>query len=138
MTTPQAAAKYAAEHLSAHSGRKYAVYNPNNKAVDELPFIYGFNNGGSPGWLSAVLIAEDGMCLGGHACSHECYMEADLGVLEGTRSDRHETFKGHYPDGYRMTFVGAEDVLAHEGLMKAFELNQLIKEKTDGNREEGK
>lgn len=124
MTTPVAAELYLAQHRYAHEGRRWAVYNPHDKPVEELPVIYGFNNGGSPGWMSAVLIAQDGTCLGGHCCSDEGYMESDLGVLEGTRDDRHEAFRAHYPDGYRMEFVRGRDVKGHAGLMEAYALNQ--------------
>ena len=110
MTTPVAAKIYRAQHQHKLQGRKVAVHNPHNKPVDELPVIFGFNNGGSPGWLDAVLIAEDGTVLGRHCCSHEGYMPHDLGILEGTRPDRHETFREHYPDGYRMQFVGYNDI----------------------------
>lgn len=98
-----------------------AVFNPHQKPVDELPVIYGFNNGGQPGWFSGVLLAQDGTGLGGHICSHELYMPGDLGVLEGARPDRHEAFRQHYPDGYRMEFVGYDDVPGHAGLMAAVE-----------------
>lgn len=128
MTTAAAAEQYLAEHNRYYAGRKYAVYNPNNRDVEDLPFIIGFNNGGSPGWMDAVLIAEDGTCLGGHLCSAEGYMYADLGILEGTRPDRHETFQKHYPDGYRMDFVGLSDVRTHELLNKAIKLNRLAGE----------
>ena len=52
----------------------YVIYNPNNKPIEELPIIFGFNNGGSKEWLYAELIAEDGTPLGAHICSHENYM----------------------------------------------------------------
>lgn len=97
------------------------VFNPNNRPESELPAIYGFNNGGSPGLLSGVLIAADGTVLGSHCCSHEAYMPGDLGVTEGHRSDRHETFRAHYPGGYRMEFVSHEAVPAHAGLMAAID-----------------
>lgn len=42
--------------------------------------IYCFNNGGSPDWLSAIAICEDGHVLAQHICSHECYMRHDLGM----------------------------------------------------------
>jgi len=116
MTTEAAAALY-----EAHG---YAVYNPHGKPLSELPVIYGFNNGGSSGWLSAVLIAQDGTTLGSHCCSSEGYMRHDLGIFEGVRDDRHETFRAHYPDGYRMDFVGYDDALTHEGLNAAFAANK--------------
>lgn len=97
-----------------------AIHNPNNLPVENLPVIYGFNNGGSPGWMSGVLIAEDGTFLGGHICSHECFMPGDLGVISGARPDRHEGFQKHYPQGYRMEFVGYEDVPGHAKLKAAF------------------
>lgn len=124
MTTPAAERLYLAQHLAEMADKGYAVYNPHNKPVEDLPVIYGFNNGGSPGWYSACLLAEDGEGLGGHLCSAEGYMLHDLGILEGSRPDRHETFRTHYPDGYRMDFVSAADVLTHAGLGAAYQLNQ--------------
>lgn len=102
----------------------YEIYNPKNNAVNDLPIIYGFNNGGPEGFMSAVLIAADGTVLGGHCCSNEYYMPGDLGCLSGSRPDRHEGFQKHYPDGYRMEFVSHSDVEDHAGLKTAFELNK--------------
>lgn len=126
MTTPAAEKLYRAQHQHAMEGRGWAFYNPHNKPIEELPAIYGFNNGGSPGWYSACLLAEDGTGLGGHICSHEIYMEHDLGILEGSRPDRHETFREHYPDGYRMEFVPGDVVRSrsHQGLEAAYARNQ--------------
>lgn len=130
MTTPQAAALYLAEHQAMLQGRSTVVHNPNNLPVEQLPVIYGFNNGGSTGWLAAVLLAEDGTYLGGHCCSDEGYMPHDLGILEGTRPDRHEAFRAHYPDGYRMAFVGHADVLQHPGLVAAIKRAEASKDPT--------
>lgn len=93
-----------------------------------LSKIYCFSNvvGGGDG--IAYAMAEDGTVLGSHWCSHECYVPNDLGVIEGKRLDRHESYKKHYPNGYEMEFVPARDVLTHKGLQKAFELNQLLAE----------
>lgn len=130
MTTPAAAAQYLHEHLVTWTGKGYEVYNPHNKPLEELPVIYGFNNGGSPEWYSAVAIAEDGHALGGHCCSHEGYMPHDLGVVKGSRPDRHENdYQKHYPDGYRMDFVPFKDVDGHEALKRAFALNEIIRQK---------
>ena len=124
MTTPAAARLYLAQHLHQWEGKGYAVFNPLSKPIEELPVIYGFNNGGGSGWLSAVAIAEDGVCLGGHCCSDEGYMPHDLGILEGSRPDRHETFQAHYPNGYRMDFVPYGAIEGHDGLQLAFERNK--------------
>lgn len=105
---------------------RFAVFNPHNKPVEELPVIYGFNNGGSPGWYSGCLIAESGHGMGGHICSHEGFMYGDLGIIEGSRPDRHEGFQKHYPDGYRMDFVPTGDVLSHPGLEAAYQKNQQL------------
>ena len=102
----------------------YEVHNPHDKPLVELPVIYGFNNGGSYRWLDGVILTEDGTVLGGHLCSDEGYMPHDLGVLKGSRPNRHETFREHYPDGYRMEFVGYDDVEGHQGLRVACEANQ--------------
>lgn len=128
MTTPQAEALYLAQHVARMIGRGYAVYNPHEKPAEELPVIYGFCEGGSPGWYSACLIAEDGTGLGGHLCSHEGYVPHDLGILEGSRPDRHETFREHYPDGYRMEFVPYDELAAHAAVNSAFERNKALAE----------
>ena len=126
MTTPTAERLYLAQHMAEWAGKGYALYNPRPDGVmQDLPVIYGFNNGGSPGWYEAVLIAEDGACLGSHICSHEGYMLHDLGILTDSRSDRHETFRAHYPDGYRMDFVPFAEVRSHAGLTEALRLNRL-------------
>lgn len=127
MTTPAAERLYLAQHEAAVADRGYAVFNPHAKPLADLPVIYGFNNGGSPGWYHATLIAEDGAGLGGHICSDEGYMRHDLGVLEGSRSDRHETFRKHYPDGYRMDFVPHAEAKDHAALKLAFERNDVLK-----------
>ena len=56
MTTEAAAKHYLAAHEHEMEGKGYAIYNPLNKLIKELPVIYGFNNGGSPGWYHAQLI----------------------------------------------------------------------------------
>ena len=136
MTTPKAAAHYLAQHEHEMEGRKFAIFNPHNKPVMELPTIYGFNNGGSSGMYSAVLLAEDGTGLGGHLCSDERYMLHDLGILEGARLDRHETFRKHYPNGYRMDFVSSARVMSHPDLDAAYKKNQelAVLKKADGNK----
>ena len=62
--------------------------------------------------------------MGGHVCSDEGYMRHDLGILEGARPDRHETFREHYPNGYRMDFVPSGEVRTHPGLEAAYQRNQ--------------
>ena len=119
MTTPLAETLYEVQHVYAHAGRAVAIFNPHSKHIGDLPVIYGFNNGGQDRWLSAVLLAADGVMLGGHCCSSEAYMPADLGILEGTREDRHETFRKHYPDGYRMEFVPGDGLDDHKEFQAA-------------------
>ena len=136
MTTEAAAAQYLAEHLAAVAGRDYAVYNPHGKQHDELPWIIGFNNGGELGWLRACLIAQDGTPLGEHICSHEGYMSSDLGVIEDTSPDRHVDFRAHYPDGYRMDFVGYDYIKYDPRLIEAFRLHAVQRGKT-GEKEIG-
>lgn len=125
MTTEAAAAHYLACHQHEVEGRKVAVFNPQDLPVEDLPAIYGWNNGGSSFMLDACLIAEDGTGMGGHVCSHEGYMLNDLGILEGSRPDRHEGFREHYPNGYRMVWVPSDQVLTHPGLEAAYQCNQV-------------
>ena len=130
MTTPEAEALYLAQHRMEWGGKPYAVFNPHDQPVHMLPVIYGFNNGGSPGWYSGCLLAEDGTGMGGHICSSEGYMYHDLGIVEGSRPDRHEHFKAHYPDGYRMDFVPESQVMTHPGLEAAYQRNQAKAKET--------
>lgn len=122
MTTREAEASYEARHVREFGGRPKVVFNPHNRPVEGLPVIYGFNNGGRPGMLSAALVAEDGTRLGDHCCSSEAYMPADLGVIEGGYAERHVRFRKHYPDGYRMEFVSYHDVQSTPGLVAALAL----------------
>jgi len=132
MTTKAAEALYEAHHVYAHEGRGWVVFNPNFAPIESLPIIFGFNNGGANRWYSAQLIAEDGTALGSHICSSPAYMPADLGVLVGTRPDRHETFMKHYPDGYRMVFIESEDIDGCAKLIKAFDLNRVQQDLLNG------
>lgn len=93
--------------------------------------IYCFSNvvGGGDG--IAYAMGDDGVVLGSHWCSSEYYVPEDLGVTEGCRPDRHETYKKHFPDGYEMEFVRARDIKTHEELNKAFELNQKLAEEAN-------
>lgn len=124
MTTAAAAESYLKEHQKTWHGTPYAVFNPHDRPHNHLPVIYGFNNGGAHQWYQGVLLAEDGTALGSHICSHEGYMLSDLGILEGSRPDRHEVFQKHYPDGYRMDFIPYAEVGAHSGLKAAIEKNE--------------
>ena len=121
MTTPARAEAYLKDHLEKVSGRGWAVVNPNGVPIADLPVIFGFNNGGPYGWMSGLLVAQDGTHLGGHVCSNESYMPSDLGVLEGSRPDRHEEFLKHYPGGYRMEFVSFDAVRSHPVLWPIIE-----------------
>jgi hypothetical protein len=119
MTTKAAAKLYEAQHKESYSGKNVEVFNPNSVSWDDLPTIFGFNNGGPENFLEGVLIAEDGTVLGSHTCSSESYMFSDLGILEGTYEDRHVTFREHYPDGYKMEFVSYKDLKNHSGVALA-------------------
>ena len=129
MTTLAAEALHLAIHQAELNGKPIAIYNPNDRPIENLPVIYGFNNTpsvqGNP-FCNGCIIAEDGTGFGGHACTNEGYMYNDLGILEGCRPDRHETFRAHYQDGYRMEFVSHRDVLGHTGLTAAYEKNQTL------------
>ena len=130
MTTQAAADYYLVKHFAMFEGKPAAVHNPHNKPLEELPVIYGFNNGGSRGWLQAVLMSQDGTWLGSHTCSDEAYMPHDLGILEGSGPDRHEDFKKHYPDGYRMEFVPSDKLRVHDGLNCALKIHDAAVEKS--------
>ena len=121
--------------MSDYSEEDFEVYNPLQKQIYELPMIYGYNAGKiDSSAYRGYLIAEDGTPLGGHICSSEDFMYGDLGILKGSRPDRHEKFQNHYPNGYRMEFVSHKHVNTHAGLRYA--LNPKIDGKMakDGRR----
>lgn len=111
----------------------YEVFNPNNVPEEDLPVIYGFNNGGSTSWWHGQLLAEDGTPMGSHLCSHESYMYGDLGILKGTRTDRHEGFRDHYPDGYRMDFVPSDEMESHKHFNEVLELALKLQKESKGS-----
>ena len=49
-------------------------------------------------------------------------MPHDLGIVEGSRPDRHEEFQKHFPKGYRMEFVPHAKAKDHAGLHAAMSL----------------
>lgn len=107
-------------------GNGWVVYNPKEKPVLELPTITVSSldeNIGTIGTLF-VSLAEDGACLGSHFCSNSGYAFGDLGVIAGRREDRHEIYRKHYPDGYRMRFVHPKEVRNDAIFTKALELNK--------------
>ena len=93
--------------------------------------IYCFSNVVGGGYGIAYAIGDDGTILGSHCCSHESYVQNDLGVSEGSRPDRHKTYKKHFPNGYEMEFIPSDKVKAHEGIKEAFRLNALQGEEAE-------
>jgi len=85
-------------------------------------FVFSNVQGGGDGICYAM--AEDGTVLGSHWCSNEYFASGDLGVTPGSRPDRHVDYAKHYPDGYEMEFIPADEVKAHAGLTAAFALNK--------------
>lgn len=93
--------------------------------------IYCFNNGGSPGWLSACAMAEDGHCLAQHICSHESFMLHDLGMISDWK---HDQYNAHFGEGnWELEWVS--NPRTHEGLQAAFALNQKLREQHDAAAE---
>lgn len=89
--------------------------------------IFCFNNGGSPGWLDAVAIAEDGNIVAGHICSAEGFMKHDLGF---TSNWKHENYDAHYgTEGWELEWVETGTLDSHAGLQEALRLNKLLAEK---------
>lgn len=93
--------------------------------------IYCFNNGGSPGWMNAVAIADDGNCLAQHICSSEGFMAHDLGI---TSNWKHDNYNKHFGQGnWELEWVG--DPVTHAGLNAAIELNSRLGAERDQSKE---
>lgn len=95
--------------------------------------IYGFNNGGSPGWMVAAAIGEDGVFLASHVCSSEGFMPHDLGV---TSNWKHEIYDKHFGAGkWEIEFIPYSEVENHEGLQSALKLyNENASAENVGNK----
>lgn len=105
-----------------------AVASSDGLGIRQKHKIYCFNNGGSPGWLSAVALADDGHCLAGHTCSHEGYMRHDLGMDGSTW--KHENYNKHFGEGnWELEWV--ENPKTHEGLQAAIKLNAQLPKDED-------
>jgi hypothetical protein len=69
---------------------------------DRKPRIFAFVNGGIPGLLHVVALAEDGSCLAGHGSSNVEWARHDIGI----GSDwKHDLYAAHYPAGYEVEWV---------------------------------
>jgi hypothetical protein len=86
------------------------------------PKIYAFiNSGEGTDWIIVVALADDGHCLASHCSSSEGWAKHDIGI----GSDwKHDIYNEAYPDGWELVWV--EHPLTHEGLLKAYELNQQL------------
>lgn len=92
------------------------------------PKIYVFSGVAEGREGPCYAMAADGIVLGSHWCSYEGYAPRDLGVIPGSRPDRHQHYAKHYPGGYEMEFVRAAEIDNHAGLQDAFRLNELLPE----------
>jgi len=72
----------------------------------------------------AYAISDTGLVLGTHCCSEDAYVPHDLGVDEGARPDRLETYAKYFPNGYEMEFIPNDRVENHRGLQEAIKKNQ--------------
>jgi hypothetical protein len=87
--------------------------------------IYCFSNGGEPGFLTAVAIADDGYVLAQHICSSEFFMKHDLGITSGWK---HDSYNAHFGAGrWELEWVDQPD--AHTGIQAAFALNGQMKQR---------
>ncbi len=103
--------------------------------MSDKPKIYVFSamENGREGVCYAM--AQVGTVLGSHFCSSEGFAPGDLGVTEGFRPDRHETYKKHYPDGYEMEFIKASNHDNHVGLQEALKLNEVVIAKLERDKD---
>ena len=91
-------------------------------------FVFGMCNGGEGLYYA---LAEDGPGLGSHFCSNESFAKNDLGVIQGSRPDRHKDYKKHYPDGYEVVFVPSNEVKGNKELQRAIRLNEKKQRKKE-------
>lgn len=76
------------------------------------------------GWSEDVIgyaIAEDGAGLASHISSGTEWSKYDMGI-SGDR--KHDKYKEHYPSGYELEWINAEDLASHDTFRAAYALNQ--------------
>lgn len=101
-------------------------FNPNGLPTDELPVVYGFDNGNSDdGFAIGVLIDADGERIAECETGDSEELQQELGLL-GTPAlmaalSIHCYLNRKHPDGYVTKFVKYEDVLKDPGLQEAIE-----------------
>jgi hypothetical protein len=111
------------------------VENPKGLPEEQLPYIYVFINGWMAGPIGQA-VSADGMGLGSHACSAECWIYNDLGIAPDSRPDRHETYLKYYPDGYILQYIPDFELDKHEGFQKALKCAELLCEKKQAEKEQ--
>lgn len=87
----------------------------------EKPIIFVFCNACAKQWHSIVALAEDGTGLAGHLCSDHAYIGHDMGF---TSAWKHDLYDKHYPGGWQLTYVDAEDIEVHARLREAVARNK--------------
>lgn len=103
-----------------------------NGKMEKKHEIYCFNNGGSPQFLHALALADDGHVVAEHICSHECYMAHDLGM---TSSWKHENYNKHFGEG-NWVLVWIDDPAEDERVKAAMVLNEKLREEAEKKTEQ--
>ena len=86
--------------------------------------IYCFvNSGAESDWQNVLAMCEDGNVLASHISSSEHYARNDIGI---TSDRKHDLYKKHCLDGYKLVWVDWKDVNNHEGIASAYIKNQEI------------
>jgi hypothetical protein len=86
--------------------------------------IYIFINSNSPGWVVPMALCEDGYCLAQHCCSHERFVNHDMGI---TSDWKHDGYNEHCGEGnWELEYVKECEVEGHTGISSAYKLNQEI------------
>lgn len=68
------------------------------------PTIYAFINGGSPGWIGVIALAEDGEYLAGHISSSVGWAVHDIDT-----ESKHEFYRRKYPEGYEFKWLDSDN-----------------------------
>ena len=95
--------------------------------MDKKHEIYCFNNGGSPRFLNALALADDGHVVAEHLCSNEFYMAHDLGI---TSDWKHEEYNKHFGEG-NWTLIWIDDPVNDERVKSAMVLNEKLREEAE-------
>lgn len=111
---------YSDESFEKYIHRNPIIHNPNNKKIQQLPVILGFNSADKRFKTMVIgkVISEDNVIISTHVSTNESYLLQDLDLVKHNFGNKYNLGKyiNIYPDGFRIEFISYPDVFKSERL----------------------